>query len=147
MAAKRTHELIPLCHPLSLSFAGVEIEADEALPGVRVTTEMRLIGRTGVEMEALVAASVAALTSTTCARRSTAASRSAACACSKSRAERAATGGATGRSRDGGGRRGSVVSVNVAAAKGMRKGPVPRSASSPITASRATATPAPGTAR
>jgi cyclic pyranopterin phosphate synthase len=62
MAAKRTHELIPLCHPLSLSFAGVEIAADEALPGVRVTTEMRLIGRTGVEMEALVAASVAALT-------------------------------------------------------------------------------------
>jgi len=62
MAAKRTHELIPLCHPLALTFAGVEIEADEALPGVRVTTEMRLVGRTGVEMEALVAASVAALT-------------------------------------------------------------------------------------
>jgi cyclic pyranopterin phosphate synthase len=62
MAAKRTHELIPLCHPLALTFAGVEIEADEALPGVRVTTEMRLVGRTGVEMEALVAAAVAALT-------------------------------------------------------------------------------------
>ena len=62
MAAKRTHELVPLCHPLALSFAGVEIEPDEALPGLRVTTEMRLIGRTGVEMEALVAASVAALT-------------------------------------------------------------------------------------
>ncbi len=62
MAAKRTHELIPLCHPLALSFAGVEIEADETLPGLRVTTEMRLVGRTGVEMEALVAASVAALT-------------------------------------------------------------------------------------
>ena len=62
MAAKRTHELIPLCHPLLLSFARVEIEVDEALPGVRVTTEMRLVGRTGVEMEALVAASVAALT-------------------------------------------------------------------------------------
>jgi cyclic pyranopterin monophosphate synthase len=62
MAAKRTHELIPLCHPLALSFAGVEIETDEALPGLHVTTEMRLVGRTGVEMEALVAASVAALT-------------------------------------------------------------------------------------
>ena len=62
MAAKRTHELIPLCHPLALSFAGVEIEVDEALPGLHVTTETRLIGRTGVEMEALVAASVAALT-------------------------------------------------------------------------------------
>jgi cyclic pyranopterin phosphate synthase len=62
MAAKRTHELIPLCHPLGLSYAGVEVAADEALPGLRITTEMRLVGRTGVEMEALVAASVAALT-------------------------------------------------------------------------------------
>ena len=62
MAAKRTHELIPLCHQLSLSYAGVEVEADEALPGVRVTSEMRLVGRTGVEMEALVAAAIAALT-------------------------------------------------------------------------------------
>jgi len=62
MAAKRTHELIPLCHPLNLSFVGVEIDVDEALPGLRITTEARLTGRTGVEMEALVAASVAALT-------------------------------------------------------------------------------------
>jgi len=62
MAAKRTHELIPLCHPLSLSFAGVEIEADPALPGLRITTEIRLAGRTGAEMEAMVAAAVAALT-------------------------------------------------------------------------------------
>jgi len=62
MAAKRTHELVPLCHPLSLSFAGVEIVAEPDLPGLRVTAEMRLTGRTGVEMEALVAASVAALT-------------------------------------------------------------------------------------
>ncbi len=62
MAAKRTHELVPLCHPLSLSFAGVEIAAEPELPGLRVTSEMRLTGRTGVEMEALVAASVAALT-------------------------------------------------------------------------------------
>ena len=62
MAAKRTHELIPLCHPLNLSAVNVEMEADPALPGLRVTTEARLRGRTGVEMEALVAASVAALT-------------------------------------------------------------------------------------
>jgi cyclic pyranopterin phosphate synthase len=62
MAAKRTHELIPLCHPLALSFVGVEIESDDALPGLRVTAEARLRGRTGVEMEALVAASVAGLT-------------------------------------------------------------------------------------
>jgi cyclic pyranopterin phosphate synthase len=62
MAAKRTHELIPLCHPLALSFVGVEIESDQRLPGLRVVAEARLRGRTGVEMEALVAASVAALT-------------------------------------------------------------------------------------
>jgi len=62
MAAKRTHELIPLCHPLSLSFIGVEIEPDDALPGLHLTSEARLVGRTGVEMEALLAASVAALT-------------------------------------------------------------------------------------
>ena len=62
MAAKRTHELIPLCHPLSLTFAGIQIVPDPSLPGLRITSEMRLTGRTGVEMEALVAASVAALT-------------------------------------------------------------------------------------
>jgi cyclic pyranopterin phosphate synthase len=62
MAAKRTYELIPLCHQLNLTKVAVAIEADEALPGLRVTTEARLRGRTGVEMEALVAASVAALT-------------------------------------------------------------------------------------
>ena len=62
MAAKRTHELIPLCHQLNLTRVVVEIEADEALPGLRITTEARLRGRTGVEMEALVAASVASLT-------------------------------------------------------------------------------------
>jgi len=62
MAAKRTHELIPLCHPLNLGFVGVDVVADEALPGLRIATEARLVGRTGVEMEALVAASVAALT-------------------------------------------------------------------------------------
>jgi cyclic pyranopterin monophosphate synthase len=62
MAAKRTHELIPLCHQLNLSAVQVDIEPDEALPGLRVLARARLRGRTGVEMEALVAASVAALT-------------------------------------------------------------------------------------
>ena len=62
MAAKRTHELIPLCHQLALSKVAVEIEPDEALPGLRIVAEARLRGRTGVEMEALVAASVTALT-------------------------------------------------------------------------------------
>jgi cyclic pyranopterin monophosphate synthase len=62
MAAKRTHELIPLCHQLNLTKVVVEIESDARLPGLRITTEARLRGRTGVEMEALVAASVAALT-------------------------------------------------------------------------------------
>jgi len=62
MAAKRTHELIPLCHPLTLSFVGIDITADNDLPGLRVVSEAHLTGRTGVEMEALVAVSVAALT-------------------------------------------------------------------------------------
>jgi cyclic pyranopterin phosphate synthase len=62
MAAKRTHELIPLCHQLNLTAVHVDIAADEELPGLRIVTEARLRGRTGVEMEALVAASVASLT-------------------------------------------------------------------------------------
>jgi cyclic pyranopterin phosphate synthase len=62
MAAKRTADLIPLCHPLALEFVGIDIVADDALPGLHVIAEARLTGRTGVEMEALVAASVAALT-------------------------------------------------------------------------------------
>ena len=62
MAAKRTHELIPLCHPLSLTHVRVDIEPDSGSPGVRITAEVRLRGRTGVEMEALTAVSVAALT-------------------------------------------------------------------------------------
>ena len=62
MAAKRTHELIPLCHPLLLTKVSVEIEADEALPGLRVVATARVTGKTGVEMEALTAASVACLT-------------------------------------------------------------------------------------
>ncbi|KAA2243929.1 cyclic pyranopterin monophosphate synthase MoaC [Salinarimonas soli] len=62
MAAKRTHELIPLCHPLLLTKVRVDCEIDESLPGVRITAEVRVSGQTGVEMEALTAASVACLT-------------------------------------------------------------------------------------
>ena len=61
MAAKRTAELIPLCHPLPLTHVSVSIDADEALPGFRVSAEARTRGPTGVEMEALTAASVACL--------------------------------------------------------------------------------------
>ncbi len=62
MAAKQTANLIPLCHPLMLSKVSVEITADETLPGLRVEAMAKLTGRTGVEMEALTAASVACLT-------------------------------------------------------------------------------------
>ena len=62
MAAKRTHELVPLCHPLLLSKVAVDIVPDEALPGLRVTAMARVSGQTGVEMEALTACSVTCLT-------------------------------------------------------------------------------------
>jgi len=62
MAAKRTHELIPLCHPLPLTNVAISIELDEALPGFRLEAEARTLGQTGVEMEALTAVSIAALT-------------------------------------------------------------------------------------
>jgi len=62
MAAKRTHELIPLCHPLPLEKISVDIEADRSLPGLRVMASASLLGKTGVEMEALTAVSVACLT-------------------------------------------------------------------------------------
>jgi cyclic pyranopterin phosphate synthase len=62
MAAKKTSELIPLCHPLPLSSISVEITPDEALPGLRVIAEASVAGKTGVEMEALTAVSVACLT-------------------------------------------------------------------------------------
>ena len=62
MAAKRTAELIPLCHPLPLTKVAVRIAADDALPGFRVEAEVRTNGQTGVEMEALTAVSVACLT-------------------------------------------------------------------------------------
>ena len=61
-AAKRTHELIPLCHPLPMTFVGVEAVLDAAAGTVTITSEARATARTGVEMEALTAASVAALT-------------------------------------------------------------------------------------
>jgi cyclic pyranopterin phosphate synthase len=62
MAAKRTHELIPLCHPLLLSKVELDAEPDAALPGVRVRATVKVSGKTGVEMEALTAVSVACLT-------------------------------------------------------------------------------------
>jgi cyclic pyranopterin phosphate synthase len=61
-AAKRTSELIPLCHPLPLSFVGVEASVDVDAGTITLTAEARTTGQTGVEMEALTAASVAALT-------------------------------------------------------------------------------------
>ncbi|MBL8579633.1 MAG: cyclic pyranopterin monophosphate synthase MoaC [Mesorhizobium sp.] len=62
MAAKKTSDLIPLCHPLLLTKVTVDIEPDETLPGLRVTTMARVTGKTGVEMEALTAATVSCLT-------------------------------------------------------------------------------------
>jgi cyclic pyranopterin phosphate synthase len=62
MAAKRTHELIPLCHPLALSAVTVELEPDRARNTVDITATVKVTGQTGVEMEALTAVSVAALT-------------------------------------------------------------------------------------
>jgi len=62
LAAKRTAELIPLCHPLGLDHVEVEASLAESLPGVRVWARVRSVGRTGVEMEALTAVAVALLT-------------------------------------------------------------------------------------
>lgn len=62
MAAKKTSDLIPLCHPLPLTGVTVEITPDDSLPGVVVEAEARVAGKTGVEMEALTAVSVACLT-------------------------------------------------------------------------------------
>jgi cyclic pyranopterin phosphate synthase len=62
MAAKKTSDLIPLCHPLPLSDVDVVLTADPTLPGIRVETTARTVARTGVEMEALTAATVALLT-------------------------------------------------------------------------------------
>ncbi len=62
MAAKKTADLIPLCHPLPLSGIEVDVEPDPALPGLKVSARAKLAGQTGVEMEALTAVAVACLT-------------------------------------------------------------------------------------
>ena len=62
MAAKKTHELIPLCHPLPVSKVEVDITASDKPPGLNVRTTVKVTGQTGVEMEALMATSVACLT-------------------------------------------------------------------------------------
>ena len=62
MASKRTHELIPLCHPLAVSNVAVELAPDPELPGVYVRATVKVNGKTGVEMEALTAVAVACLT-------------------------------------------------------------------------------------
>ncbi len=62
MAAKRTSDLIPLCHPLMLSKVTIDIDEEPELPGLRVTATVKLTGQTGVEMEALTAVSVTCLT-------------------------------------------------------------------------------------
>ena len=62
MGAKRTSELIPLCHPLPLTKVEIELTLDESLPGVVITALAKTVGKTGVEMEALTAVSIAALT-------------------------------------------------------------------------------------
>ena len=62
MAAKKTSELIPLCHPLPITRVALDLVADASLPGVRITATVKTSGQTGVEMEALTAVSVAALT-------------------------------------------------------------------------------------
>lgn len=62
MAAKKTAELIPLCHPLPLTHIDLDLEPDGDLPGIQITAVVRTVGKTGVEMEALTAVSVAALT-------------------------------------------------------------------------------------
>jgi cyclic pyranopterin monophosphate synthase len=62
MGAKRASELIPLCHPIALTQVEVDLELSDALPGVKIRATARTIGKTGVEMEALTAVSVAALT-------------------------------------------------------------------------------------
>src|SRR5580692_11016344 len=62
MAAKRTHDLIPLCHPLPISQIEVDAQTDAKLPGIKITARVKVAGQTGVEMEALTAVSVACLT-------------------------------------------------------------------------------------
>ena len=61
MAAKRTHELIPLCHPLAITQVEIDVTPDAKLPGIKVRARVKVAGRTGVEMEALTACAVTAL--------------------------------------------------------------------------------------
>jgi cyclic pyranopterin monophosphate synthase len=62
MAAKKTHDLIPLCHPLALTKVTVDLEPDPGLPGIKVRVLAKVLGQTGVEMEALTGVSIACLT-------------------------------------------------------------------------------------
>ncbi len=62
MAAKRTHDLIPLCHPLAISKVEIDLRPDAKLPGIHVRARVKVAGQTGVEMEALTAVAVASLT-------------------------------------------------------------------------------------
>lgn len=62
MAAKKTHELIPLCHPLALTKVTIDLDPDPDLPGIKVRARAKVLGQTGVEMEALTGASIACLT-------------------------------------------------------------------------------------
>jgi len=62
MGAKKTAELIPLCHPIPINQVAVDLELDESLPGVKITSVLKTTGKTGIEMEALTAVAVAALT-------------------------------------------------------------------------------------
>ena len=92
MAAKRTSELIPLCHPLLLTKVAVEFAFDEAASAVEITATVRCRGQTGVEMEALTAVSVAALTIYDMAKAVEAAWSSTTSACWRSAAARAGSG-------------------------------------------------------
>ena len=62
MAAKRTHDLIPLCHPLAISQVEIDLRPDAKLPGIHVRARVKVAGQTGVEMEALTAVAIACLT-------------------------------------------------------------------------------------
>jgi len=62
MGAKRTSDLVPLCHPLPIAKASLDLTTDDTLPGIRLTATVKSLGKTGVEMEALTAVGVAALT-------------------------------------------------------------------------------------
>ncbi len=91
MAAKRTHQLIPLCHPLPITKVAIDIEPDHSLPGFVLQATVKVTGQTGVEMEALTAVSVACLTLYDMVKAVERACGSKASGCSKSRAASPAT--------------------------------------------------------